>query len=1062
MKLKLKLKAIKNINNDILNIYEIIYGSINRINDSYHNNIITKYKYSTYLQSLEYIVQKLENINYPFSIKNNKFSIVRKNIDNIISQLNKLCINIGCKTIFDIIYLVTKIKSEEYYDKKELIHFINKTFNPYNYKIIEHSKIDLKLLNADINEIDMNDIKYYPLKKSLNLLNYINGSIICIPFKKLNLSIVIEGYFIKDTLNIYKKINPLNIKYANLYTEIENLNINKCFKYGYIEQFSLCDFIIYTNDELIKKCNDSYNEILNYKEKTISVLVKNFLNMSIEKQRDFLTLFLLMKEDLETQYLAHLLYDMISNESYLLKPQPLAEQIYDSLHWNVQKLFKIAIQKTEIYNKNLLNFQEDNIAYEKRIALMKTTDHVKSKAMEKYKEIVNKGNDNSSKAQQYLDGILKIPFNVYLKEDILVLLDNYKVKLNTFIETLTHSKQKPKLVKYIENYNQSIKSKEIDIFLKNLESVIVDNNNINETKLNSYYKINEIYNIVGKMNLYLDNKHKINIKSPIKKKKKDIIKLIIEKKKYITNVNLSKIECFNLKNYQLYKNTIKEWCDYKDEIKNYISNVDTILNDAVYSQTDAKIEIKRIIAQWINGEMCGYCFGFEGPPGTGKTSLAKKGISKCLVDAKGTPRPFAFIPIGGSTNGATFEGHGYTYVGSTWGKIVDILRDTQCMNPIIYIDELDKISNTENGREIIGILTHMTDFSQNDEFFDKYFSGVKIDLSKVLFIFSYNDYSSIDAILADRIHRVKFKNLSKKEKLYIINNYIMPEFLEVVGFPKKSIIFDNGVIEYIIDNYTFEAGIRKLKQKIFEIIREINLRYITNTTLYDLPIVITKKIVNDIFSKKTKIILKKIPDKSHIGLVNGLYATMVGSGGITVIEVFKTPCDNKLGLTITGQQGDVMKESVQCAKTVAWNILPKEIKQKIIKNWKDKYIWGLHIHCPEAATPKDGPSAGGAITLALISLLCNIPVKNTIALTGEIDLNGSIHVIGGLENKIEGGKMAGVKTLLYPYQNEQDIEIIRKTRPEILEDITIKPICNIWEILDECLEENKLEFNKYI
>ena len=183
-----------------------------------------------------------------------------------------------------------------------------------------------------------------------------------------------------------------------------------------------------------------------------------------------------------------------------------------------------------------------------------------------------------------------------------------------------------------------------------------------------------------------------------------------------------------------------EWKTYKKNSKEYISDVENILDKAVYGQSQAKKEIQRIIAQWINGEMKGYCFGFEGPPGTGKTSQAKKGISKCLMD-NNESRPFSFIALGGSSNGSTLEGHSYTYVGSTWGKIADILIETQCMNPIIFIDELDKVSKTENGREIIGILTHLTDSSQNEEFCDKYFSGIKLDLSKALFIFSYNDFS---------------------------------------------------------------------------------------------------------------------------------------------------------------------------------------------------------------------------------------------------------------------------------------------------------------------------------
>ena len=174
-------------------------------------------------------------------------------------------------------------------------------------------------------------------------------------------------------------------------------------------------------------------------------------------------------------------------------------------------------------------------------------------------------------------------------------------------------------------------------------------------------------------------------------------------------------------------------------------------------------------------------------------------------------RPFIFIALGGSSNGSTLEGHSYTYVGSTWGRIVDILMETKCMNPIIYIDELDKVSKTENGREIIGILTHLTDSSENDEFYDKYFAGIKIDLSKVLFIFSYNDYNLLDPILADRIHRIKFQKLNKHEKIHIINNYILPELLNTIGFNRYNI--SKKIIEYIINNYTQEAGVRKIKEK---------------------------------------------------------------------------------------------------------------------------------------------------------------------------------------------------------------------------------------------------------
>ena len=200
---------------------------------------------------------------------------------------------------------------------------------------------------------------------------------------------------------------------------------------------------------------------------------------------------------------------------------------------------------------------------------------------------------------------------------------------------------------------------------------------------------------------------------------------------------------------------------------------------------EAKLQIKRVVAQWINGTDNGYVFGFEGPPGTGKTTLAKKGIAMAIKSHDNTPRPFIFIALGGSSNGSTLEGHNYTYVGSTWGKIVDSLIETQCMNPIIYIDELDKVSKTEHGKELIGILIHMTDPSQNDSFIDKYFSGIKIDISKCLIIFSYNDPNNIDKILLDRIHRIKTKQLSKYEKIQIVQNYMLPEILKSVGFQKR-------------------------------------------------------------------------------------------------------------------------------------------------------------------------------------------------------------------------------------------------------------------------------------
>ena len=210
----------------------------------------------------------------------------------------------------------------------------------------------------------------------------------------------------------------------------------------------------------------------------------------------------------------------------------------------------------------------------------------------------------------------------------------------------------------------------------------------------------------------------------------------------------------------------------------------------------------------------------------------------CLKDEDGTTRPFAFIALGGSSNASTLSGHNYTYVGSIMGRIVDILIEKKCMNPIIFIDELDKVSKTENGKEIIGILTHLIDPTQNEAFQDKYFSGIDLDLSKALFIFSYNDVSAIDKILLDRIHRIKFDNLTLYDKLEIVNNYILPELYKKVGL-EDMLHFDNDVLKFIIENYTYESGVRKLKEILFEIISEINLEILNHKQYDKLPINIT-------------------------------------------------------------------------------------------------------------------------------------------------------------------------------------------------------------------------------
>jgi endopeptidase La len=1157
----------KKYTNERLKLLGSINNIMNRINECFEKNIINQYYFNNYLSTLEEIHNQYKQISKITLLNISKNRVL---INRIKSRLIDLSKKTGMMNISSITSLnfCLDVKDLELHDKN-IVEFVDLVFNPFSYTIYDidydsnktkQQQVTIyniseknKSLSSDWNNIiKLKNIMFTKLSKKNSLIESINGTRLYLSLKIgcRKYALVIDGYFKKDSLNISRYNGFIFEKQQLLVNLAKSLEINETFKNGFIEQISIRDMLMYDVNDLIINLKTAYETILEFKKKTISQTVKEFLSKSLEDQRDLITYFLLCDEDSELQYFSFLLYDLINNESYLLKAQPLADQIFNSLHWTIQKNFKNTVEKVEEYSKRLMNIGEDAFSYEKRICLLKTSDSVKSKAMEKLKEINNKNSENCSKAQQYLDSLLKVPFGIYRKEEALNKLDNFKIQLENYIiislnlieefkkNNLNLSNTKKKNLLVLEQIYKKFKkiNWKYNTIPKFLEEVDKNLHNILNTDLvipnkcsDDFYKFvkmvendlekykkKELVEIIYKINSKALNKN-INL-PPIKNKgnkdelRKSISELLINvdihdknfnfilkildieyllndskstilQEETSNNIKITIEEDLSLNNssyigldkfVELFRETKNAWLNFKKTTSKYIENIDNVLDKSIYGQKDSKTEIKRIIAQWINGEKSGYCIGFEGPPGTGKTSLAKYGISKCLQDVDGSSRPFSFVALGGSSNGSTLEGHNYTYVGSTYGKIVDILIESKCMNPIIYIDELDKISNTDNGRELIGILTHLTDSTQNDQFMDKYFAGIPMDLSKVLFIFSYNDYNLIDSILADRIHRVKFDYLKVFEKLYIIDNYLVPSMLNTIGFESDSIKITREALLYIIKNYTYEAGVRKLKERVLEIIRQINLECIMSTCSNDTTDdcnqflscnkVIEINYVEEFFMDKPKIQPKMIGDVPRVGLVNGLFATAAGMGGITIIEAFKTPNETKLALTITGQQGDVMKESITCAKTIAWNLLPDSVKNKILVNIKKEKTqpFGIHIHCPEAATPKDGPSAGAAITLAMVSLLTGIPVNNEVAMTGEIDLNGYVHTIGGLELKIDGGKYAGVKKILVPEGNKQDIDIIKLRNPDILEDIEIVVVETIWEVLEHTLVGSKLKFNRYI
>ena len=288
----------------------------------------------------------------------------------------------------------------------------------------------------------------------------------------------------------------------------------------------------------------------------------------------------------------------------------------------------------------------------------------------------------------------------------------------------------------------------------------------------------------------------------------------------------------------------------QEDIQSYMEKSIQQLNNIVYGLDDAKSQIIQMIGQWIsNPKSIGNAIAIKGPMGTGKTTLVKDGVSKILN------RPFAFIALGGATDSSFLEGHSYTYEGSIWGKIVDILIKSKCMNPVIYFDELDKISDTPRGEEIVGILTHLTDASQNDQFHDKYFSGIDFDLSRALFIFSYNDEDKINPILKDRMYHIETKGYDNKEKNIIANKYMLPKIRENVLFKSDEIVISDEVLEYINNTLTKkEKGVRNLKRCLEIIHTKINLYRLLKpdtelfngekSTQIEFPFIVTKEHVD--------------------------------------------------------------------------------------------------------------------------------------------------------------------------------------------------------------------------
>ncbi|WP_297595970.1 endopeptidase La [uncultured Cetobacterium sp.] len=456
-----------------------------------------------------------------------------------------------------------------------------------------------------------------------------------------------------------------------------------------------------------------------------------------------------------------------------------------------------------------------------------------------------------------------------------------------------------------------------------------------------------------------------------------------------------------------------------------------VLEKDHYGLKDVKERILDYLAvKKLNPDMKGTILCLAGPPGVGKTSLAKS-----IADSLG--RNFVRVSLGGVRDEAEIRGHRRTYIGSMPGRIIKAIKNAGSVNPVILLDEIDKMSSDFKGDPSSAML-EVLDPEQNKHFEDHYLD-MPFDLSKVFFVATANDLRNIPGPLRDRMEIINLSSYTEFEKLHIANNYLIKQAQSENGLSNYKISFTDKAVLKIIDEYTREAGVRNLKREISSLFRKVARKVLDSETK---SISVTVKNLESYLGHP-----KFRPEKakkmtSKIGVVNGLAWTSVG--GMT-LEVQGVKIPGKGNLSLTGTLGNVMKESAMVAFTYLKANLEKYGIDPTILEKKD-----IHLHFPEGATPKDGPSAGTAITTTILSVLTERKVKQTFAMTGEITITGEVLPVGGIKEKVIGAHRAGIKNIILPDENRVDVEEIPA---EVTKDITIYFASNYEDVEKLALEK---------
>ena len=692
--------------------------------------------------------------------------------------------------------------------------------------------------------------------------------------------------------------------------------------------------------------------------------------------------------------------------------------------------------KTRIVLKGIRRVEVDSYFEEENIykATTKEIESINYSDEKTYSEILMKSLDKYISLVPYMSNaiISKLSLTNNLDElcDLIgsFLPVNYLKKKKYILEL--NPEKRTKLI--IEDMNEDLKVIELE---KKLESEV--ERELNESQKEFYLreKIKVIQKELGDVNskddditLLKEKLKKIKCNPKIKEKiNKEIGRYI--------STNSNSPELGMIRDYLDWMLNLP-WNKLTKDVED-LQEVKRILDSSHYALTDVKTRILEYLAVKQNtNNLRSPIICLVGPPGVGKTSLA-------LSIAKSLNRKVAKISVGGINDEAEIIGHRRTYIGANPGRIIQGIRKAGSSNPVFIIDEIDKMRKDIKGDPASSLL-EVLDPEQNLKFSDHYIEE-EFDLSKVMFIATANYIEQIPMELRDRLEIIELSSYTEYEKLDIAKEHLIPKSLTEHGLTELEVSFSDESILTIIRNYTKEAGVRDLDRLIASILRKIVKKFLIEKNVASINI--TNDNLEEFLGKK-KYLYTENANKKQIGVVNGMAYTIFG-GDILPIEV--TYYKGKGDFILTGSLGDVMKESAHIALSF---IKANSRKFKINNNILEEN--DIHIHVPEGAIPKDGPSAGIALTTALISLLTGIAVDSNISMTGEITLRGNVLPIGGLKEKVIGAHRAGIKKIFIPKENEKDLEEIPEDIRKNLEFVTISNYSDIYNKLFKGVKINEL------